>query len=281
MNVLSPFVRRGHARSLAVFLLLLSLVNTDGKYEGQHWSQLRISTQLSSNASTSWTRDISAFVHGSQNGKLSSTDAFQQRRLRLCNDVHTHPGPKHIDARDSPALTTNAGVRKQRRVKNPCTSCGRGVTAASRAVTYDQCEYWTHLRCTREISTELYNHYVENKVNFTFLCDACSISSLPFVGAEIDSDNDATRLPSHGGDEDESPAGGSTNDTHAAGFLASLKGLSFLHSNVRSLIPKLSEIRHLLHDSKAAILAVTETWLDDTVSDGEINVDGYNFVRLE
>ena len=53
------------------------------------------------------------------------------------------------------------------------------------------------------------------------------------------------------------------------------KGLHFLHINARSLLPKLSDARLLVRRTKAAVLAVTEIWLDDSVTNAEIEIDGY------
>ena len=71
------------------------------------------------------------------------------------------------------------------------------------------------------------------------------------------------------------------HSTISAKFLANCKGLTFLHVNVRSLLPKVEEIRRLLDDSKAAFLAISESWLDSSVCDGEVHIDGYNFVRKD
>ena len=59
------------------------------------------------------------------------------------------------------------------------------------------------------------------------------------------------------------------------------KGLHFLHLNVRSLIPKISEVRLLLQRTKASVLALSESWLDGSIKDAEINVDGYSVVRKD
>ena len=52
----------------------------------------------------------------------------------------------------------------------------------------------------------------------------------------------------------------------------SKKGLHFLHLNARSLLSKLSDVRLLVNNSKAAVLAVSETWLDGSVTDAEIEL---------
>ena len=47
--------------------------------------------------------------------------------------------------------------------------------------------------------------------------------------------------------------------------------LTITHMNIRSLLPKLDEIRsRLAGRSPPSIIAFTESWLDNTVSDGEI-----------
>ncbi|XP_072017060.1 uncharacterized protein [Amphiura filiformis] len=53
------------------------------------------------------------------------------------------------------------------------------------------------------------------------------------------------------------------------------KGLHFMHFNTRSLLPKISELRCLISDAKPAAVAISETWLDESVPDNEINIQGY------
>ena len=59
------------------------------------------------------------------------------------------------------------------------------------------------------------------------------------------------------------------------------KGMHFLHLNVNSLLPKIHEIRKIAHDSKATIIGITETKLDKTIFDNEVNIDGYNIIRKD
>ena len=118
-----------------------------------------------------------------------------------------------------------------------------------------------------------------------------NVSEDGVAGGDDDANHEAdVRQPARHG-ENESPnrtseTNGSVADgdeadkfTKSAASMASSKGLVFLHVNARSLISKLEEIRKLLRDSKAAALAISESWLDDLVSSGEVSVDGYNFVR--
>ena len=59
------------------------------------------------------------------------------------------------------------------------------------------------------------------------------------------------------------------------------KRMHFIHVNARGLLPKLDEIGHLATTSKAAVIAVLETWPDNiqysifTILDGEVGLTGY------
>ncbi len=59
------------------------------------------------------------------------------------------------------------------------------------------------------------------------------------------------------------------------------KGMHFLHLNVNSLLSKIHEIRQIALDSGATIIGITETKLDKTVFDNEVNIDGYNIIRKD
>ncbi len=53
------------------------------------------------------------------------------------------------------------------------------------------------------------------------------------------------------------------------------KGLKVAHINVCSLFPKIDEIRFLLINTKIDILCISEAWLEDTITDSQVKVDGY------
>ncbi|KAJ8290502.1 hypothetical protein GJAV_G00013710 [Gymnothorax javanicus] len=57
------------------------------------------------------------------------------------------------------------------------------------------------------------------------------------------------------------------------------KGLHFLLLNARSLLPKLDELRLLVAKTKAAVLGVTETWLDHLIVDSEMEIPGSEYVQ--
>ena len=41
------------------------------------------------------------------------------------------------------------------------------------------------------------------------------------------------------------------------------------------------KLEKIAHDSKATIIGITETKLDKTIFDNEVNIDGYNIIRKD
>ena len=59
------------------------------------------------------------------------------------------------------------------------------------------------------------------------------------------------------------------------------RGIHILHLNIRSLLSKIDELRYIAIKSKATIICITETWLDETVWDTEISIPEYNILRKD
>lgn len=59
------------------------------------------------------------------------------------------------------------------------------------------------------------------------------------------------------------------------------KCLLIAHLNVRSICPKMSEIRMLCSKYKWSIFGCSETWLDDSVTDTELEIANYNLIRRD
>ena len=59
------------------------------------------------------------------------------------------------------------------------------------------------------------------------------------------------------------------------------KGMHFAHFNVRSILPKISELRNFACKYQPAVIAISETWLDKSVTNGEVCIDGYVFHRKD
>ena len=59
------------------------------------------------------------------------------------------------------------------------------------------------------------------------------------------------------------------------------RGFHFLHINVNSLPLKIDELRDIISRTKPAILGITESKLDSSVSDQEVNISGYSILRSD
>ena len=59
------------------------------------------------------------------------------------------------------------------------------------------------------------------------------------------------------------------------------KGMHFIYININSLIPKIDEVRYTANITNASIIRTNETKLDETVWSSELEVDGYDLVRLD
>ena len=59
------------------------------------------------------------------------------------------------------------------------------------------------------------------------------------------------------------------------------RALHFLHINVNSLLPKIDEVNLIANKSNATILGISETKLDNTIMDSELNIEGYDLIRSD
>ena len=132
------------------------------------------------------------------------------------------------------------------------------------------CQRWTHIKCAG-ITAKEYNELQE--CDFDFVCSNCQFSSLPFYSEDfIDIDGDSIQTDSQDSD-------------HVADsdFYECFKrrGLHFLHINLRSMLSKISELRLIAQNSNAAVIGVSETWLDSSVRDSEISIPNYTVFRKD
>ena len=54
-----------------------------------------------------------------------------------------------------------------------------------------------------------------------------------------------------------------------------------MYFNVRSLLPKIDNLRSLCVVHSPDIICIVETWLDDTILDSEVSIQGYHYYRLD
>ena len=56
-------------------------------------------------------------------------------------------------------------------------------------------------------------------------------------------------------------------------------GLHFIHININSLLPKIDEIRSMALNTNAALIGITESKLDESIPNSEININNYILIR--
>ena len=59
------------------------------------------------------------------------------------------------------------------------------------------------------------------------------------------------------------------------------RGLHFIHLNINSILSKIDELRLIAKNSKATIIGISESKIDETVLDGEICIEGYKLERSD
>ena len=59
------------------------------------------------------------------------------------------------------------------------------------------------------------------------------------------------------------------------------RGLHLLHLNINSILPKIEELREIAKVSKATIIGISESKLDESILDDEISITGYKLIRAD
>ena len=175
--------------------------------------------------------------------------------LLLAGDVERNPGP----------------------VKFPCTMCSKPVKRNQRAILCDTCYKWTHASCCGIGSDE----YRQLSVceNIDWICQICLLSEMPYANCRSANET-SVDLPSQFDTSSitftEEPAPPSVEHPLFT------QHLSFSHLNVQCLPTKLDEILDYLNNIKEPfVLGLSETWLDNSVTDASISPKGYQVYRRD
>ena len=59
------------------------------------------------------------------------------------------------------------------------------------------------------------------------------------------------------------------------------KIIHLIHPNVNSLLPKIDEICYIAERTKAAVIGITESKLDESIFQSEIQIDNYDLLRCD
>ena len=165
--------------------------------------------------------------------------------LVLCGDVLLNPGPN---------------------TRYPCAMCYCPVRWNQKALLCDVCN---HCKCC-SVSDMEYLRYQGLKT-FSCCCPSCVVKMMPFHDCSVLTSSDAISVYSD------------DNSFDSLVFPQRSGGVRIAHLNCRSLLPHKEEILTLMCDGYFDMLALTETWLDDTISDCEIFPagSGVSLMRLD
>ena len=161
----------------------------------------------------------------------------------------------------------------------PCAICEKGVR--SKGVCCTNCGFWVHPKCEKISNIEYKKLSKIPKEEFTFTCSLCrdentvpglTWDSLPFCNENID---EATP------DEIIVNTDNINLSIEDKWLPFKKRGLHFVHLNINSLLSKIDELREIAKVSTAAVIGITESKLDNSVLDGEINIEGYNIIRSD
>ena len=64
------------------------------------------------------------------------------------------------------------------------------------------------------------------------------------------------------------------------GMYSKKKRMHFFHINMNNLLPKIDEIHYIANIANASVIRINETKLDKTICSSELEVDGFDLVRL-
>ena len=180
--------------------------------------------------------------------------AFISLILLTSGDIETTPGPL-------------------RRWKYLCTICSAPVKSNQRGLSYDRCENWTHASSCG-IEKEKYLNLVD-AVDFNWICPSCLMRELPCA----DDVSSAIEEPEQTLSDDLEEVTVLSSDSL---FYANDGSMVISHLNIRSVVNKVDDLRVLLERrSRALVFGLSETWLDESVTDAELEVPGFNIHRRD
>ena len=183
--------------------------------------------------------------------KFSKHHSYFKYLLILSGHINLYPGP----------------------VKYPCSVCAKPVR--KRIISCEKCGLWLHKKCDPTLNLE------NNSSSICKPCQNKSHDNLDNAWVEFPFDDDF-----FGDKEIASFDEKINNDTYKTDPVAAWKafnkrGLHLIHLNINSLLSKIDELREIAGKTRATVIGITESKLDGSVLDEEINIDGYKLVRSD
>ena len=150
-------------------------------------------------------------------------------------------------------------------IQYPCSVCAKLVT--KRSISYENCCLWLHKKCSQSknfyLGSSLVCRPCKNKPN-DYLDNIWR--QFPFAD---DFFEDREHVPSN----EQTSIDIDTSNSIDNWNVFKKCGLHLIHLNISSLLSKIDELRAIAKKSRAIVTGITESKLDETVLDGEINID--------
>ena len=166
---------------------------------------------------------------------------------------------------DTGSLLNPGPIR--RNVVDKCGVCVNSIKTNSRILSCSECNIKVHKKCEQA------------NISHSYICNLCLYKLLPFNNIFDEFLDDNTNYV---GLNNANPMVDNTSNYNAKQFECfKNKGLHFLHANARSIFHKLPELKLIAKQSNAAVIAISETWLDDSYTDACVQIEGYNIIRRD
>ena len=185
---------------------------------------------------------------------ISSCIPISSLLILLSGDVESNPGPGP---------------------KFPCGVCSRAVKLNQKGIQCDACDVWFHTKCDRLPDSE----YMRlTNTEDPWYCSTCSLPPLSDSFFDTPDLNDSLNDTGNSciDDSDASlPPYFCVPPTLSTSLLMS-------HLNIRSMLPKLDDVRLFLKQHKHGfVFGLSETWLSGNVTNMEVAIEGFNLYRRD
>ena len=184
--------------------------------------------------------------------KYSKHCWYFQYLLLLSGDINLHPGPTQY----------------------PSSMCTRAVRKG--VVCCVKCGLWVHKKC--------YTHLENVSSDSSYICRPCkhnNYDSSDNIWQQFPFGNDCLEdiktIPSESHNNPNLDTSSSTDNWK----VFNKRGLYLIHLNINSIISKIDELCIIAKKSRASVIGITESKLDETILDEEINIDGYELARSD
>ena len=159
-------------------------------------------------------------------------------------------------------------------IQYPCSVCTRAVR--KRVLCCEKCGLWVHKKCYT-LSKNVSN-------DSSYICRPCKDNKndpsdniwhkFPFANDCLADDK---TVPS----ETQSNSDLETWSSNDNWKVFNKRGLHLIHLNINGILSKIDELRVIAKKSRTSVIGITESKLDKTVLDEEINIDGYELARSD